>query len=122
MWQQGPVGSPGGRRAHACRALARPALVATALGILELHPVQAVEQGPGILLIAGLARIVGAQGQAAYTGELLGRDLGILLAVELLPEILIEPAAVHLGLSHNGGGHWARKRRKRNGSDGKALH
>src|SRR5262249_48328426 len=76
----------------------------------------------GILLIASLARIVGAQGHAAHAGKLLGRNLGIFLVIKLLPEILVEPAAVHLGLGHDRGGHWAGKRGKRNGSDGKALH
>src|SRR5262245_17912054 len=71
---------------------------------LELHPAQTVEQGFGILLVASLASVVGAQGHTAYASELLGRNLGILLTVELLPEILVQPAAIHLRLRHRGSG------------------
>src|SRR5262245_6642151 len=75
----------------------------------ERHLAQTVEQGLGILLVTGLARVVGAQGHAAHASELLGRDLGILLAVELLPEILVEPAAIHLGLRRRRSGHHAER-------------
>ena len=43
------------------------------------HLAQTIEQGFRILLVTSLARIVGAQRQAAHAGQLLGRDLGILL-------------------------------------------
>src|SRR5262245_2719358 len=75
----------------------------------ERHLAQTVEQGLGILLVTGLARVVGAQGHAAHASELLGRDLGILLAVELLPEILVEPAAIHLGLRRRRSGQHAER-------------
>src|SRR5215831_366978 len=118
--QHDRVGSSGGMRSTRQSRARAPHWSRRA--ILELHPVQAVEQALGILLIASLARIVGAQGHAAHAGKLLGRNLGILLVIKLFPEILVEAAAVHLGLGHDRGGHWAGKRGKRNGSDGKALH
>src|SRR5262245_44932617 len=75
----------------------------------ELHSAQTVEQRPGVLLVTGLTRVVGAQGHAADAGQLLSRNLGILLAVELLPEILVQPAAIHLGLRCRRSGHHAER-------------
>src|SRR5205823_4525867 len=57
-------------------------------GDLELHLFETLEQGLGVLLVAGLARVVGAQRHAAHAGQLLRRDLGILIALELVPEAL----------------------------------
>ena len=62
----------------------------------EAH--QPLEQPFGILDIAGLARVIDAQGSAAEDHELLGRYLGIGLALELLPEILVGLAAIEVGL------------------------
>src|SRR5512132_1134436 len=67
-----------------------------AAGRSELHLVETVEQGLGVLVVAGLARIVGAQRHAAHAGKLLGVDLRILLFLELVPEALVGLAAVHL--------------------------
>src|SRR4029079_5560067 len=61
---------------------------------LELHLVEALGQGAGVLVVAGLARIVRAQRHAAHAGQLLGRNLGILLALELVPEALVRLAAI----------------------------
>src|SRR5262249_32649326 len=85
---------------------------------------ETVEQGLGVQLVAGLAGVVGAQGHTAHASELLGRDLGKLLAVELLPEILVKPAAIHLGLRHHGNGHPTRRGDGGKGKNGtcKALH
>src|SRR5262245_46166448 len=92
--------------------------------MLERHLAQTIKQGLGILLVTGLARIVGAQSQAAHAGELLGGDLGILLAVKLLPEILVKSAAIHLGLRHHGDGHQTGCGDDAKGKNGtcKALH
>ena len=35
----------------------------------ELHPVETLKQGPGVLLITRLARIVSAQRQTAHAGQ-----------------------------------------------------
>src|SRR5262249_46142146 len=78
-------------------------------GSSELHRVQLVEQGLGVELVTGLARVVGAKGETAHAGKLLSRNLGILLAVHLLPEVLVETAAVHLGLRRRGSGHQAER-------------
>src|SRR5690349_5864971 len=96
--------APRTRRDNPCAGSATAGRLA---GSSERHPVQTVEQGPGILLVTGLARIVRAQRHAAHTGQLLGRNLGILLAIELLPEVLVEPAAIHLGLRRRRAGHHA---------------
>src|SRR5688572_15671810 len=63
---------------------------------------QPLEQPLGILHIAGLARIVDAQRPAAEDDQLLGRYLGIGLALELLPKILVGPAAIEIGLRRRG--------------------
>src|SRR4051812_28704322 len=92
------------RNPHACTAAAgRPCRSS------ELHAAQLVEQGLGVELVAGLARVVRAKRQPAHASELLSRDLGVLLAIHLLPEVLIEPAAIHLGLRRRGSGHQAER-------------
>src|SRR5215831_2534831 len=64
---------------------------------LEVDPLQPTEQAVGVQLITGLARIIGAQRHAAHAGQLLGRNPGIFLAVELAPEALVERATIHRG-------------------------
>src|SRR6476659_906192 len=91
-------------------------------GTSELQLVQPVEQGLGVLLVTGLARIVGAERETAHTGELLSRNLGELLAVHLLPEILVQPAAVHLGLGQDWRGQRAGERGEGNNCDCEAFH
>src|SRR5262245_32919409 len=95
-------GPPESREAHA--------EVERRSALSEFHLVEALEQSPGILVVAGLARIVGAQCHAAHAGQLLGRDLGILLALELVPEALVGLAAVQFALGRHGAGHQAEHR------------
>src|SRR5712671_5095989 len=91
---------------------------------LERHLVQPLEQRLGVQLVAGLARVVGAQGHAAHACQLLSGNLGILLAVELLPEILVQPAAIHLGLRQRRNGRQTGCCDNRKGKNGtcKTLH
>jgi hypothetical protein len=48
-------------------------------------------------LIAGLARVIRAQRHAAQAGKLLWRESRVLPAIEVAPEILVQPAAIHSG-------------------------
>src|SRR5439155_7936215 len=73
----------------------------------ELHLFETLEQGLGVLLVASLARVVGAQRHAAHAGQLLRRDLGIFVALELVPEALVRLAAIHLALGRHSPGHHA---------------
>src|SRR2546429_9300222 len=86
---------------------------------LELHPVESFEQGLGVLLIASLARVVGAQSHAAHAGQLLRRDLGILITLELVPEALVGLAAIHLALGDRSRG---REHGKGNKGSCETLH
>ena len=70
----------------------------TAAGALELHLVETLEQGASVLVVASLTCVVGAKRHTAHAGQLLGRDLGILLALDLVPEALVGLAAVQLAL------------------------
>src|SRR6185503_17766893 len=70
--QKTRMGSPGsGEPTH---ALSRR-LEDSSQRCSELHLVELLEQSLGIELVAGLARIVGAQGHAAHASQLLGVDL-----------------------------------------------
>jgi len=63
---------------------------------LELHPVEAVEQSAGVLVVTSL--VVGAQKPSAHASELLARDLCILLTLELVPKALVGLTAIQLAL------------------------